>query len=181
MIVDFWTPVFNSRPSTTPLANSLPDICFPNWSEFDLNLQNPIAALALDNAFKALPNSSPGLDRIPFSLVSGVPQAFRRQVERVITDLSRGHIPDNILDANLIMIKKKDLMPTPSDLRPISIPNTIIRIVQRWVAKVMGPLAQNLIHQVRDTCPTSTLQVCSTWSVLLDEDSQGHQAGDLNE
>lgn len=43
----------------------------------------------------------------------------------------------DVLDVNLVMIKKKDLAQTPADLRPISIPNTLVCLVQRWVAKVM--------------------------------------------
>lgn len=50
------------------------------------------------------------------------------------------------MDASLIMIKKKDLAPTPTDLRPISISNTILRVVQRWVAKCMAPVASSNIH-----------------------------------
>jgi hypothetical protein len=70
---------------------------------------------------QSLLNSAPGTDAIPFSPIS---------------------------DASLMMIKRKDLTPTPSDLRPISIPNSLIRIVQHWVANSFAPLAR-LIHDVQ--------------------------------
>jgi len=75
-----------------------------------------------------------------------VPQAFFNAILHLIRDLSHGHVPPHALDVSLVMIKKKDLTPTPQDLRPISIPNSLVRVIQRWIAHTLNSHAPDILH-----------------------------------
>jgi hypothetical protein len=42
------------------------------------------------------------------------------------------------------------VLTTPSDLRPISIPNSLVRIIQRWVARCLDAHADSLLHPAQN-------------------------------
>jgi len=119
---------------------------FKDWSQCLVDPFGPAAEDSIRTAFEHLPNSAPGLDDIPFSLIKGSTDALLPKVLRIAQQLASGKVPKGLLDVRLVMIKKKDLAPTPADLRPISIPNSFVRIIQRWIAKALADVAQAKLY-----------------------------------
>ena len=146
MISHAWIPIFNGKDPPICITDYIEPSSFSDWSQISLDTSDPPTLAELKRAFNSLPNSAPGIDGIPFSLVSAVPEAFHSAVLRLVKDLSRGHVPPQVLDVSLVMIRKKDMAPTPLDLRPISIPNTMIRVIQRWIAHTLNTYAPDILH-----------------------------------
>ena len=90
-------------------------------------------------------NSSPGPDGIPFSIVRAFSHLLAPILHKILLLLAEGRKPPQWFNqGKLIFIPKKDTM-LASDTRPITISNTVYRILSKAITSTITPCLQGLL------------------------------------
>ena len=139
-----WSKQFKESQTTHELRPFLDKLSLPSFADFSVNLSSE----EIDKTIKSLSNdSAPGPDGITNTLIRGVANVFIPVIWRIYRQMSSGSLPsEDYLSGFINFIEKKDCAPTPSNLRPITIPNSIHRLVGKLVSDQMQPFLSTHIH-----------------------------------
>ena len=140
-----WAPVFQKKEPEYNLDRFLNKIqhLLPDYSGFSLNLSDA----AIQSTVFSLPNdSAPGPDGIPYSLIKQSLPIFLPVIHSIYNRMASGSLPaEGYTDGFINFIEKKGCVPTAGNLRPLTIPNTLHRLVGKLISDQLQPfLAQNL-------------------------------------
>ena len=139
-----WSKQFASSETTHHLKPFLDKLDLPSYHEFLVDLSDEKILETINSLSN---DSAPGPDGITNTLIKGASEIFTPVVRRILKQMSSGSLPSNdFLSGFINFIEKKDCQPTPGNLRPITIPNSIHRLVGKLVSDQMQPFLAKNIH-----------------------------------
>ena len=145
LLVDFWKDVWKARenkPSNRERENYLNNFNNPVPPELQPKLPSKGDIRDILNGSG---NSSPGPDGIPFSILRAFSKELAPLIHRVLTNMGEGILPPKWFnEGRVIFLPKKDTL-LASDTRPITISNTVYRILAKTVANTITPSLQAIL------------------------------------
>jgi len=188
-----WEPIFRRKPCLTLPTQIINFTRYPKFPTFDMDFSRPDHIDPVTKTTKRqwiekeivrhLPDSTSGIDDIPYIIIKDNPHIFIPSVINIINLFSSSPDADftpELLDTLLIFIPKKGASLTPTDLRPISIPNAILRMACVIVSKLLQGPANTYISEMQkafingrliDGCIQETqnfLQKNQGWLLFID-------------
>jgi len=146
LITDAWAPIFKKVEPEYDIDDFLDRVesVLPDYSDFTLDASDE----AISNSIMSTPKDLvPGPDGIPYSLIRNASPIFIPVVKGVLRTMMAGSLPmDGFTDGFINFIPKKDLVPTPNNLRPLTIPNSIHRLVGKIISDQLQPSLNKNIH-----------------------------------
>ena len=169
MITSVWAPVFEKVEPNFDLESFLSKIehLLPNYSSFILNTSD---AAILTSLQKTPKHSAPGPDGIPYALIRNASEVFIPVIQNIIIQMASGSLPsEKYTDGFINFIPKKDMTPTPNNLRPLTIPNSLHRLVGKIISDQLQPLLEENIHPAQSAFITGRSiinNICAVDNVL---------------
>jgi len=146
LISNTWGPVFRKIEPEYDIDDFLNRIehLLPDYSDFSLDTSDKAI---LDSVMTTPKDSAPGPDGIPYSLIRNASAVFIPVIRSVLTTMTSGSLPTaGFADGFINFIPKKDLVPTPNNLRPLTIPNSIHRLVGKIISDQLQPSLNKNVH-----------------------------------
>jgi len=141
-----WAPVFSKKEPEYDLLGFLDKIghLLPDYSGFTVDLSDE----AIVKSVSGLPSdSAPGPDGITYSLIKQALPAFMPVIRNIYSLMSSGRLPaKGYTDGFINFIEKKDCIPTAGNLRPLTIPNTLHRLIGKILSDQLQPYLTCNIH-----------------------------------
>lgn len=97
----------------------------------------PFTLIELEHALKSTSDTAPGPDRIPYAFLKHLPSTYLSYLLSIYNYIwHTGIIPTAWTHAIVVPIKKPGKCPSsPSSYRPISLTNTLIKLLERMIGK----------------------------------------------
>lgn len=107
-----------------------------SWTPSNITDEHPITALEIKTAIDKQPNSSPGLDQINTKVLKAWHKSYPSFLTALFNSWFAGRAiqPDFKIASLVVITKTPEATPTLQNLRPLSMPNLIMRIYSRVLA-----------------------------------------------
>ncbi|XP_031091035.1 uncharacterized protein LOC115996030 [Ipomoea triloba] len=148
VILNYFNDIFHSSGSS--LVESFFNGITPRVSQTDNNyLLRPFENEEVKEAlFSMFPDKAPGPDGMNPGFYQHYWDVVGGDVTSFVLDcLNSGSFPEGLNATNVVLIPKKSVPQTVSDLRPIALCNVVYKIMAKLLANRMKPLLGNLISE----------------------------------
>jgi ribonuclease HI len=145
IIQKFWGEIWDERPS--PEEDSLRKYL----EDHNVTVPSELIPLIPDvddiiDLIHGSSNSSPGPDGIPFSILRKYAALLAPIIREIIVSLADGILPPPDFNYGLLHLFPKNHSNVIADTRPITISNTINRIIAKLLTIAITPAAQHILH-----------------------------------
>jgi hypothetical protein len=147
---------------------NLPDFIESNVSEeMNNTLQAPFSDKEIDDVVKQLPNDkSPGPDGFNNEFIKTCWSIIAPDVKKLLCDFHAGNITLESINSSFItLIPKIDNPSSPGDFRPISLLNSVLKIITKLLANRLQDIILSLVHKNQyGFLKKRSIQDCLGWA-----------------
>jgi retron-type reverse transcriptase len=130
-------------------------------------LELPFSTKEIDDCIKDLPNDkSPGPDGFNNEFIKNCWSIIGDDVRALINDFHQGKITLESINSSLIsLIPKTDNPSSPNDFRPISLLNSVFKIITKLLANRLQKIILNIVHKNQyGFLQKRSIQDCLGWA-----------------
>ena len=131
------------------------------------DLENPFSIEEIESVIEDLPNDkSPGPDGFNNEFIKHCWEIVGKDIQDLINDFHSEKIClESINDSYITLIPKVDCPQTPADFRPISLLNSVLKIITKLLANRLQKIILKIVHTNQyGFLQTRSIQDCLGWS-----------------